>query len=228
MWGHHVMRYSISDMDGLVDWIRVQASDITAGRKTFCSKVSPPRKVLLEIVRLGRRICQNKPRSSKVSPGRGIIASDASLSGWGWVYCGFPDSSCWAAHWGHWGTVRESREMFLLELTALVRAIDLSPCSFTFFVLIDNEGLWYALQKGKAWGSAAPVMLELQGLLEVRNSVIIPVWIPTHLNPADYWSRLLESPPDTPVFGKGSALVIPNEAKVGRPSFWARDCFPSV
>jgi hypothetical protein len=115
-----------------------------------------------------------------------LVFSDASTFAFGFVG---GEPLLWRG--GDWPEVHESKDMFVLEARAARNAIRaFKAMDRCIHIVVDNQALFFALQKGSTTCPRAAIMLQdLEELCRASRMSICPGWIRSELNPADELSR---------------------------------------
>jgi len=125
------------------------------------------------------------------------LATDACHTGGAYItYICRPSSA--HASWWHWrGRASSSKSMPCLEALAFLRALqDTSPQTPSPILWIV-DCLPTKLAFDRRYSPRAKlngILQQIFTILEERGWKARPVWVPTHLQPADWWSRRLDAP----------------------------------
>jgi hypothetical protein len=150
-----------------------------------------------------RFLIRNTPRVVKnsLTPPHLTMFTDASLSGWGAILFGGRHVLVVAGRWAPSSVIyaRATAGINFLELRAVRLALkEFLPTlllhEVRFLPLrIDNTSALYAIRKSRSGSYALNCEVSKIGrLLRAGNISLLPTYIKSGDNPADYWSRLFE------------------------------------
>ena len=144
-----------------------------------------------DLLYLKEVIRENVGRPMRTSQRSAVLFVDASRSGWGAVLQDAGTAS------GRWGEQEQNWHINVLELLAVqlaLKSFAWADLGREVHLITDNMVCYYYLRRGGGRNSQMNNIAKGIMLLEISLGVklLVPVWIPTDLNPADGPSRLVD------------------------------------